>query len=92
MERGFEIAYRKGFTDVYGGKKEKKVFGGKVYKYARTFTTKQEAEKYAKKLRKYNRARIIKGKFGNRTVYRVYYRKGKGVSERILEKKGIELS
>ena len=91
MEKGFERAYRKGFIDIYGGKKEKRVFGGKVYKYARTFPTKEGAEKYAKKLRKYNRARIIKGKFGSRTVYRVYYRKGKGVAERILKKKGIEL-
>jgi len=85
MGRGFVSAYgRKGFIDVYG--KEERMFEGKVYKYARTFPTKRGAEKYAKKLRKYNRARIIKGKVGSRTVYRVYYRKGKGRTERILKR------
>jgi len=81
---------RRGFIDVYG-EGEKRKFGGKVYKYLRTFSSKREAEEYAKKIRQHHRARIIKAKSGNKTIYRVYYRKGKGVAERILKKKGIEL-
>jgi len=80
----------KGFIDVYD-KGEKRRFEGKVYKYLRTFSSKREAEGYVKKIRRRHRARIIKVRSGNRTVYRVYYKKGKGRAERILKRAGYTI-
>jgi len=80
----------KGFIDVYG-RGEKRKFGGKFYKYLRTFWSKREAEEYANEIKRLHRARVVKAKSGDKTVYRVYYRKGKGKGERILKQKGIEI-
>ena len=67
---------KKGFIDVYG-KGEERRFEGEVYKYLRTFSNKRKAKEYAEGIRRRHRARIIKARSGNRTVYRVYYRKGR---------------